>query len=87
MMFQFLFASDMIKKLLIAAVVALAPSVMMAQYSPYFGTRVSFDVTHPAGANDGINNGSGVTVSGIYNMPIARNVYFEPGIGMFYNTM
>lgn len=77
----------MIKKLLVAAVVALAPSFTYAQYATNFGIRLSFDVTHPAGANEGINNGSGFTLTGVYNMPVSRNVFFEPGIGVFYNTM
>lgn len=77
----------MIKKLLVAAVVAFAPSFMYAQFSSHFGVRLSFDVTHPAGANDGINNGSGFTLTGVYNLPISRNAYIEPGVGVFYNTM
>lgn len=58
-----------------------------AQSRPFIGIRSSFDVTHPAGANDGINNGSGFTITGVYSMPIGRNVFFEPGVGVFYNTM
>lgn len=77
----------MFKKIMIALAVVLAPSFIYAQSRPYFGVRASFDVTHPSGANDGINNGSGFTFTGIYNLPISRNAYFEPGVGVFYNTM
>ncbi len=86
-MFQFFISTIMIKKMLVAAVVAIAPTLMFAQYTPYFGVRLSFDVTHPAGANEGINNGSGFSLTGIYNLPIGQHAYFEPGVGIFYNTM
>lgn len=75
------------KKIMIAAALVLAPTIMSAQRQAFFGIRTSFDVTHPAGCNDGINNGSGLTVTGIYNMPIGRNIFIEPGVGFFYNTM
>lgn len=77
----------MFKKIIFAVAVMLAPALMQAQRSAFFGVRTSFDVTHPAGCNDGINNGSGLTVTGVYNMPMSRNVYIEPGVGLFYNTM
>lgn len=77
----------MIKKMLFAAVAALFPVLLPAQQSGYFGVRLSFEVTHPAGSNDGINNGSGFTLMGVYNLPVGRHVYFEPGVGVFYNTM
>lgn len=77
----------MIKKMLLAAAVAAVPVALQAQSSSYFGARLSFDVTHPAGCNDGINNGSGFTLTGIYNMRVGQHVYFEPGVGVFYNTM
>lgn len=75
------------KKIMIAAALMLAPAIMTAQRPAFFGIRTSFDVTHPAGCNDGINNGSGLTVTGVYNMPISRNIFIEPGVGVFYNTM
>lgn len=75
------------KKIMIAVVLVLAPTIMNAQRSAFFGIRTSFDVTHPAGCNDGINNGSGLTVTGVYNMALSRNVFIEPGVGVFYNTM
>lgn len=77
----------MFHKLIIAVSIMLAPVVIQAQRSSFFGVRTSFDVTHPAGCNDGINNGSGLTVLGIYNMPVKNNFYFEPGVGFFYNAM
>lgn len=77
----------MIKKFLIASVVLLFPNLLPAQSQPEFGVRLSFDVTRPAGANDGINNGSGFDLTGVYNIPIKGNFFVEPGIGVFYNTM
>ena len=52
----------MMNRLLIAALAAVFPVVLSAQSGNYFGVRLSFDVTHPAGSNDGINNGSGFTL-------------------------
>lgn len=77
----------MFKKIIFAVAVMLAPVVMQAQRPAFFGIRTSFDVTHPAGCNDGINNGSGLTVMGVYNIPIGKNLFIEPGVGIFYNTM
>ena len=77
----------MMNRLLIAALAAVFPVVLSAQSGNYFGVRLSFDVTHLAGSNDGINNGSGFTLLGIYNIGIGSHVYFEPGAGVFYNTM
>lgn len=84
--------SDMIKKLSLLAAALLIPASIFAQQTsdsqdPYFGVRLSFDVTHPAGSNDGINNGSGLTIMGIYNLQLKNQWFLEPGIGVFYNTM
>lgn len=64
---------------------------------PSFGARLSVDITGAAGNIDnyfeenGIpnltNNGWGFTLSGVYNIPLYKNLYFEPGLGIFYNTV
>ena len=77
----------MMKKILSVIVLALLPMAGFAQQSPYFGVRLSFDVTHPAGSNDAINNGSGFTLKAIYNCGLTNHVYLEPGVGVFYNAM
>ncbi len=75
------------KKLLLAFIIPLAAINVAAQSSSCFGVRLSFDVTHATGTDDGLNNGSGFTVAGVYNFPLTSKVYLEPGVGVFYNTM
>ena len=64
---------------------------------PHFGARLSLDITGAAGNIDnyfeenGIpnltNNGAGFNIAGVYNIPLYKNLYFEPGLGIFYNTV
>ena len=75
------------KNLLTAFALSLAAMTATAQTSPYFGIRASFDITHATGTDGGLGNGSGATVMAVYNIPLTSKVYFEPGVGMFYNTM
>lgn len=77
----------MIRRLLSVFVLSLAVMCGEAQNAGGFGVRLSFDVTHAAGDNEGLNNGSGFTLSGVYNLPLSGKIYFEPGVGVFYNTM
>lgn len=63
---------------------------------PFWGVRASLDISCPTKATykeDGykesasvFENGVGVSVGAIYNLPIVANFYFEPGISLFYNT-
>ncbi|MBD5213637.1 MAG: porin family protein [Bacteroidales bacterium] len=54
---------------------------------PYFGARLGLDVTSTAGETyDTYTNGAGFNVGAIYNIPVVKNFYFEPGISLFYNT-
>lgn len=54
----------------------------------YFGARVSLDITSAAGGNKGwYNNGAGFSFGAIYNIPLYKNLYFEPGLSVFYNTI
>ncbi|MDE5607933.1 MAG: PorT family protein [Muribaculaceae bacterium] len=54
---------------------------------PYFGARVGLDVTSTAGETyDTYTNGAGFNVGAIYNIPVVKNFYFEPGLSLFYNT-
>lgn len=77
----------MMKNLLTAFALSLAAMTATAQTSTNFGIRASFDVTHATGTDDGLNNGSGVTIMGVYTIPLTSKVYFEPGVGVYYNTM
>lgn len=59
---------------------------------PYWGVRVSYELSCPTsvstdnGKLDIYGNSSGVSFSGIYNMPVFNNLYFEPGLTIAYNT-
>lgn len=60
-----------------------------------FGVRVNYELACPTnisvegfkGSESMFGNGSGFSVEGIYNIPVWKNLYFEPGFGIFYNTM
>lgn len=64
-----------------------------ASDSPFWGLRVSVDVSCPG--KWGVGNqkfklfgpGAGVSLSGVYNRPLGGGLYIEPGIGFFYDTM
>lgn len=53
---------------------------------PYFGVRLGVDVTSASDNNGIYNNGAGFQAGVIYNLPIAMNFYFEPGLNIFYDT-
>lgn len=59
---------------------------------PYFGVRVGLDVELPGNWWVGdlglemYTPGCGIAVGGIYNLPLVANLYFEPGLTLFYNT-
>lgn len=87
------------KRFLIGALVALcsttAASAQEYDYlldnpenKDYFGVRLGIDITATPGNSDfsSYSNGTGFSLTGIYNIPIYKNLFFEPGIGMFYDT-
>lgn len=85
------------KKFIIASVAAVASIAASAQNSeytifnnpdnaPYFGARIGVDITSTSGADDMYNNGAGFTIGAVYNIPLWQNLYFEPGISLFYDT-
>lgn len=54
---------------------------------PYLGLRIGLDISSTAGpANDVYGNGPGFTIGAVYNIPLWKNLYFEPGVSLFYNT-
>ena len=55
--------------------------------SAHFGVRLGIDVSSTAGESvDSYSNGAGFSIGGIYNIPLYMNLYFEPGISLFYDT-
>lgn len=53
----------------------------------YFGVRAGVDISSTAGAVvDTYGNGAGFTVGAIYNIPLWKNLFFEPGVHFFYDT-
>lgn len=63
---------------------------------PYFGVRVSFEAPIPGKINASADNasigvsafktGAGFDAGAIYNIPLWKNLYFEPGLSLFYNA-
>lgn len=59
------------------------------EQDPYLGVRASLDITGVAGNISNIydfNNGAGFSVGAVYNITLFKNLYFEPGLSVFYNT-
>lgn len=60
----------------------------------FFGVRLSYELSAPGDitAPDSpqklavFGNSSGFSVEGIYNLPLWKNLYFQPGVGIYYNT-
>ena len=77
----------MFRKILTAVGFTLLFAVSASAQKGYFGTRVSFDITSPAGSDLGLRNGSGFSVGAIYNYRFNNHVYLEPGVSVYYNTM
>ncbi len=59
------------------------------EQDPYLGVRASLDITGVAGNISNIydfNNGAGFSVGAVCNITLFKNLYFEPGLSVFYNT-
>ncbi len=59
------------------------------EQDPYLGVRASLDITGVAGNISNIydfNNGVSFSVGAVYNITLFKNLYFEPGLSVFYNT-
>lgn len=52
----------------------------------YFGARVALDISSTAGGNSYYSNGAGFSIGAVYNIPLYKNLYFEPGLSIFYDT-
>lgn len=84
------------KKLIISAALLVTAIGMSAQNyllnnpdnHAYFGARVGLDVTSASGYGDPGTyvNSPGFHIGAIYNIPLVSNLYFEPGLHIFYDT-
>ena len=88
------------KKLLLTACASLLSTVAFAanpvvdspNNHPYLGIRGSFDLSIPGSYHVGnasvdiFENGPGVGLVLVYNIPLVTNLYIEPGIDLYYNT-
>ncbi len=63
----------------------------------YFGVRLSYELSAPSDVTvtnmpdnpkyEYFNPSSGFSAGVIYNMPLWKNLYFEPGLTLYYNTI
>ncbi|MDE6277377.1 MAG: PorT family protein [Muribaculaceae bacterium] len=79
---------------LVASPVAAAQDIFdNPDNAPYLGARLSLDITCPTDLKTGdfkidlYNPGAGFEAGIIYNIPLWKNLYFEPGLNLFYSTM
>lgn len=53
----------------------------------YFGARLGLDVSSVSDNRyDSYSNGAGFSIGAIYQIPLYKNLYFEPGLSLFYDT-
>lgn len=53
----------------------------------YFGIRLGVDITStPGPGSDTYSNGAGFSIGAVYNIPVYKNLYVEPGLSLFYDT-
>lgn len=81
--------------LVAAAAVTCGASAQSSDYTvfnnpdnhPYFGVRLGVDISNTADATcDSYSSGAGFHIGAVYNMPLYQNLYFEPGLSIFYDT-
>lgn len=82
------------KKLLISALVllGLAAPAKAQDYlfdnpdnHSYLGARLGFDIMSLRNQSEIYSNSGGLHMGVVYNMPVWKNLYFEPGVSIFYN--
>lgn len=71
-----------------AVIPAKADSLMFNNPAnePYFGARVAIDISSAANGGAFYSNKPGFSIGGIYNIPLYANLYFEPGLSLFYDV-
>lgn len=53
----------------------------------FFGARLGVDITSTPGDElSTYSNGAGFSLGAIYNIPVYKNLYVEPGLSLFYDT-
>lgn len=52
----------------------------------YFGARLALDISSAANGGGAYSNQAGFSAGAVYNIPLWMNLYFEPGLSVFYNT-
>lgn len=79
----------MIRKVFLISAMTLAAMGAAAQdavATPY-SVRAAMEIVVPSGGHDSYRTGAGAAVGAFYRLPLARNVYFEPGLEGFYHSM
>ena len=51
----------------------------------HFGVRLGLDIISLSSTENRYGTKAGFNLSGIYNIPLWKNLYFEPGLGIFYD--
>lgn len=87
------------KKFLLAILIMVASLPAVSQdifdsgdNKPYFGARLGLDISCPGGwkvnkmSLDLYDSGAGFDLGAVYNIPLWKNLYFEPGLSIYYNT-
>lgn len=73
--------------------IVLAPTVKAQDYifdnpdnNSYWGVRLGFDIMSLQSPSDIYGNRGGIELGVIYNKPLWKNLFVEPGISLFYNS-
>lgn len=82
------------KKILISALCVAATASMAAQSDifenpdneAFLGARIGVDISSTSDGGDIYSNGAGFSLGAVYNIPIYKNLYVEPGLSLFYDT-
>lgn len=53
---------------------------------PYFGARLGVDISSMANGGPWYSSKAGFSLGAVYNIPLFMNLYFEPGLSIFYDT-
>lgn len=91
----------MLRKITSALLLLASASTLFAQdifnnpdNHSYFGARISYELACPGDVTTSndltktamFGNSSGFSIGGIYNIPVWQNLFFEPGVSLYYNT-
>lgn len=76
------------RKALLTLIIALCgTAVASAQIPGHFGVRLSATVTNPAGKHNDLNTGAGFDAGVVYQLPLVKKFYVEPGLMFYYTGM